>query len=323
MTTALTTTTPAALAIVETLLPDRNPALVYLAGLAVGSRRTMSHALNTIAGLVLPGSDLANFPWASLRYQHTQAIRAKLGETYSAAGANKMLSALRGVLKEAWRLGLVGAEEYQRAVDLKAIRGQKADQAEKGRHLKPGELTALISVCADDSNAGARDAAIIAVGYTAGLRRAELAGLMIEDFNADNGTLTIRRGKGNKERVVPLVAGAQDALADWIEVRGPWAGPLFTRVRKGDRIEYGGLTTQAIYVILLARAEQAKVEAFSPHDLRRTFAGDLLDAGADIVTVQKLMGHASVTTTAGYDRRDAKAKRAAVNKLHIAYRRRG
>jgi hypothetical protein len=61
MTTALTTT-PASLAIIETLPPDQNPALVYLAGLAVGSRRTMSHALNTIANLVIPGSDLATFP---------------------------------------------------------------------------------------------------------------------------------------------------------------------------------------------------------------------------------------------------------------------
>ena len=81
-----------------------------------------------------------------------------------------------------------------------------------------------------------------------------------------------------------------------------------------------GLTAQTVYDVLARRADQAGVKKFSPHDLRRTFAGDLLDAGADLATVQKLMGHANANTTAAYDRRDAKAKKAAVNKLHIPYR---
>ena len=81
-----------------------------------------------------------------------------------------------------------------------------------------------------------------------------------------------------------------------------------------------GLTAQSVYDILSKRADQAGVKKFSPHDLRRTFAGDLLDAGADLATVQKLMGHANANTTAAYDRRDAKSKRAAVDKLHVPYR---
>ena len=83
-----------------------------------------------------------------------------------------------------------------------------------------------------------------------------------------------------------------------------------------------GITSQAVYNILEKRRKQAGVEPFTPHDLRRTFAGELLDAGADIATVQQLMGHASVQTTAGYDRRGAEAKRKAVAKLHVPYQKR-
>jgi integrase len=306
-----------------TLPPDRNPMLVYLASLgSAESRRTMRHALGVIAELVAPGVEPVAFPWAALRYQHTTAIRAKLSSSkYSVAGANKMLSALRGVLKEARRLKQISAEDYQDAIDLKPVRGNAAPKA-AGRQLKRGELSALMEACTDGTSAGIRDAAIIAVAYTAGLRRGELAGLLLDDWNgdADECVLTVR-GKGNKTRVVPLAESACDALADWLQVRGPWAGPLFTRIHSGDHLTMDGMTTQAIYYIMAERAAQAGIKKFSPHDLRRTFAGDLLDAGADLSTVQKLMGHASPTTTAGYDRRDAKAKRAAVNKLHIPYRR--
>lgn len=321
MTTELTTTTTTAL--IPAVYPtDRNPALVYLASLKSDhSKRAMRQSLAVIAGIVLPGCAVEAFPWHLLRYQHTQALRVKLADTTGAPSANRHLYALRGVLKEAWRLGLMSADDYQRAVDLKPVRGEKAQQAEKGRHLTQGEFAALLGACLDGTNAGIRDAAIIAVGYIAGLRRAELAGLLFSDFDQEACTLTIRRGKGNKERIVPVANGACDALLDWLHVRGVEPGPLFTRVWYGDKVTLDGIAEQTVYDMLIRRAEQAGVKKFSPHDLRRTFAGDLLDAGADIATVQKLMGHASVVTTAGYDRRDAKAKRAAVNKLHIPYRR--
>jgi site-specific recombinase XerD len=82
------------------------------------------------------------------------------------------------------------------------------------------------------------------------------------------------------------------------------------------------LATQGIYHILNTRSREAHTAKFTPHDLRRTFAGDLLDAGADLATVQKLMGHANANTTAGYDRRGEQAKRNAVKKLHVPYQRR-
>lgn len=317
----ITTTKTTAIVTATTYAPDKNPALVYLAGLrSASSRRPQEQSLRAIVAIVAPGISFDAFPWHVLEYQHTHAISAQLAQKYSAATANRHLTALRGALKECWRLRYISAEEYQRAIDFKAIPGTKAAQAEKGRHLKQGELSALLDICMDGTKAGTRDAALIAIAYVCGLRRAELAGLQLADYDKDAGTLKITKGKGNKERVTPVADGAQDSLDAWLEARGPWAGALFTAIRKGDHMTLDPLSDQSVYDILAKRAEEAKVKKFSPHDLRRTFAGDLLDAGADISTVQKLMGHANANTTAGYDRRDAKAKKKAVNLLHLPFK---
>jgi integrase len=122
--------------------------------------------------------------------------------------------------------------------------------------------------------------------------------------------------------------GAADALADWLAIRpedheheSEGGGPLFFPINKGGHILVGDrLTEQAIYKMLKKRAQEAGVKDFSPHDLRRTFVSDLLDAGADIATVQKMAGHANVTTTARYDRRPEEAKRKAAGLLHVPYR---
>src|SRR5690606_26596159 len=95
---------------------DEHPAAVYLAGLSRSSRRTMQTALDTIARLGLGNEQatLWDVPWERLRFQHTQALRSALAERYAHTTANRVLSALRGVLKAAWKLGLMSAEEYQK-----------------------------------------------------------------------------------------------------------------------------------------------------------------------------------------------------------------
>jgi len=291
---------------------DRHPALVYLARLAPGSRRTMAGALDTMADMLAPGHDHESFPWEAVGYQHSAALRSVLAERYAPATANKMLVALRGVLKEAWRLGLVGAETYHRAADLEAVRGETLPA---GRALTGGELRTLFAACGADA-AGRRDAALLGVLYGAGLRRSELVGLELADFDRETGALTVQRGKG---RVAWITGGAVAAVEAWLQVRGDAPGALLGAVDKAGAVTVRHLSTQAVYGILARLAEAAGVAAFSPHDLRRTMISDLLDAGADICVVQRMAGHSSVTTTARYDRRPEQAKQKAAGLLHIPF----
>lgn len=296
-------------------------AAVYLARLAPGSRRTIAAALHTIAR-VISGTDenAATFAWGQLRYEHTQVVRTYLAERYAPAMANKSLAALRGVLREAWRLGHISAEDFQRAADVATIRGETLP---KGRALTSGELRALFNACADAHGpASLRDAAILAIAYGGGLRRAEIVALDVEDFDACTGEIRVRAGKGRKDRVVFATNGALEALKAWLELRGPASGPLMLPINKAGRIICRRLADQSVRLVLARRARQAGVKAFTPHDCRRTFVGDLLDAGADISVVQAMAGHSSPNTTARYDRRGDRTKKRAAELLHVPFRRR-
>ncbi len=296
---------------------DQNPALVYLASLGPSSRRTMRSALDTIARLVSGGEATAEtLPWHTLRRQHTAAVRAALASRYGVRTANRMLAALRGVLREAVELGLMDAESFQRASRIKTIRGKPAPA---GRALEREELRALFASCTGGDNAApidVRDAALLAVLYGAGLRRAEVVQLDVSDLAMESGALVVH-GKGNKVRLAYVPESGRPLLAAWVSLRGADAGPLFVPVQKDGVLVSRRLTEGAIYKILERRARIADVPHFSPHDCRRTFIGDLLDAGADMSTVKDLAGHSSIETTARYDRRGERAKRHAADLLRI------
>ncbi|MCA9932207.1 MAG: tyrosine-type recombinase/integrase, partial [Anaerolineales bacterium] len=285
---------------------DQNPAAVYLARLSPGGRRTMNQALNVIADLIATGSNCLEVPWQDLRYQHTAAIRSLLIDMYAYATVNKMLAALRGTLKAAWKLGLMDAADYHAAASVENVRGSRLPT---GRALTRPEISQLLGTC-DHDFLGKRDVAIITTLYGCGLRRAELVNLQLSDYDQINQELIVT-GKRNKQRMMPVPDGTAVSLTRWLQFRGDAPGPLFTK--EGG----GSLTSQAIYEMLRKRGRMAHVAEFSPHDFRRTFISNLLNSGADIVTVQKLAGHASVETTALYDRRGDKVKREAVARLDI------
>jgi site-specific recombinase XerD len=154
--------------------------------------------------------------------------------------------------------------------------------------------------------------------YGAGLRRAEAVALDLADYDPSTGALVVH-GKGNKQRLAYVTHGGRLALANWLAVRGPEPGPLFWPVDKAGRLRARRPTGQAILYVAQRWAGTANVRAFSPHDLRRSFISDLLDAGADLSTVQRLAGHAQIQTTSRYDRRGELAKQRAATLLHVPY----
>ena len=293
---------------------NQHPAAVYLASLSKGSLPTMKQVLNEIASMLTNGEcDATTLNWAKLRYKHTSAIRTALKDKYAPATTNKMLCALRRVLKEAFRLDLIDPLDYAKAVDFKNVKNYSEL---RGRALSQKEITNLIKICKEDSTPiGARDAALIAILRGAGVRRAEVVKLDLSDFDPKTGALFVRRGKGGKNRLVYLPKKGIALVNSWILLRGIEPGPLLYPIRKGGEMQPRYMSPDAIFKIVRRRALGAGVESFSPHDFRRTFGSDLLEAGVDIVTVRDLMGHDSTETTAKYDRRGEKRLRDAVQKL--------
>ncbi|HJW70051.1 MAG TPA: tyrosine-type recombinase/integrase [Candidatus Binatia bacterium] len=116
-----------------------------------------------------------------------------------------------------------------------------------------------------------------------------MVALDLADYDRESGRLRVI-GKGNKERAVFLANGARDALRAWLRVRGREPGPLLVPVDRHGRVLARRLTEQTVYDRLRYLAERAGVAAFSPHDCGRSLAGDLLDAGVDLATVQRCSG---------------------------------
>lgn len=286
---------------------SQSPAAMYLARLAKGSRRTQAGALNWIAR-ALGGESAGDFPWWQMTYPASLAVRAKLEEAFAFTTANRHLAALRGVLKETWRLGLMNAEAYQRAVDVQSIKGSRLPA---GRELAKKEMAALFRVCREDETSlGRRDAAMLVLLRFGGLRRHEAVGALLRDYGKSVGSLRLV-GKGNKERVVFLGKRGTEIIGEWLAVRPQGGETLLTHEGQSH-----SLTSQAVFDTLRKRASEAGLgDSFSAHDFRRTFASNLFAEGVDLSTAQQIMGHSNASTTQRYDRRDDAAKRMAADKL--------
>jgi site-specific recombinase XerD len=294
-----------------------NPVFVYLHRLQPGaSQHTMRQSLEHLAELASGGVlEAAQLPWHALRYRDTAALRqALIAGDYRPATVNLRLAALRGVLREAWRLELMAADDYTRARDVENVPG---DSLLRGRALPAGEVSALFATVQKDLGPrGIRDNAVLALLYGCGLRRAELARTRLADLDLAKESLRVI-GKGRRDRLVAVVGGVHEALERWVMLRGRRPGPLFLATLRNGALGLNPLSVGSIRHLCQRRAAAGDLEPFSPHDLRRSCATELLEHDVDLATVSRVLGHADLRTTAQYDYRGERATRRAVTQLHV------
>ncbi len=296
---------------------DRNPALIYLNGLAPSGRKSAQSQLKKLAcsfGYDKP-SWLQDMPWWELRSRHLKAILAAMSaQNYAPGSINLVLSVLRGVARESFDNHLLSIEELER---IKLVKRAKGSRLLPGRYLPIAEFKAIINSCNDRTLYGSRDGAILGLMYGTGFRRSTIAQLSMDNLFLDEGVIRVVV-KGNKEHEAPLPKGTFQAIASWVAYRGNRPGPLFCVIRKnGDMDLSKAMTSQSVYKLFLKRVSLAGVPHASPHDLRRTFITSMLELTGDLALVQSLAGHADPRTTIRYDRRGERAKREAIDLLEV------
>jgi len=241
--------------------------------------------------------------WADIATIDAPALRAQLAarraEGIGNASAARELSALKA---------FVAFARAQCGIQDAAPPRLRGPRLKKGlpRPVTPDEavgLAAMVDGQAAEEWIGARDRAVLLLLYGAGLRIAEALSLTGADHPLGE-RLTVT-GKGGKQRVVPILPIVREAVTDYAR-RCPWplepAGPLF-RGAKGGPLSQG--TVQK--AVARARAVLGLPASATPHALRHSFASHLLSAGADLRSLQELLGHASLGSTQIYARVDAAA----------------
>jgi len=223
------------------------------------------------------------------------AIRGYLGMLYKKnkrSSLARKLASLRAFFRFLMREGYISLNP------AKLVSTPKQEKYLPG-FLSIDEIFSLLSVKFPPGPLGLRDRAIMETLYSCGIRVSELTGLNEEDIDVNLGIIKVL-GKGGKERIVPIGGKALDALNAYAAVKpegdvGRRNRPVFLNNR-GKRFSTRGVE-RVIHKYLLQCGILKKI---TPHSLRHTFATHLLDAGADLRSIQELLGHASLSTTQKY-----------------------
>ncbi|HVN63123.1 MAG TPA: tyrosine-type recombinase/integrase [Candidatus Binataceae bacterium] len=245
------------------------------------------------------GKALSEIDPDSITADHIRAFLAELMKSKSRATVQRRLSAIKAFFR--FRETATGQLSPART-----IRSPKSERR-LPRLLGEDDTRRLIEADSEKpSSAVLRDRAIFETLYSSGLRVSELVGLNWRDIDEELGLVTVRHGKGNKDRVAPIGEPALDALRAWrsamptLRLRSgqapsPLDGPVIVNLRGGR------MTTRAVEQILARRIQSAGLaSSITPHGLRHCFATHMLNNGADLRSIQEMLGHASLATTQRY-----------------------
>lgn len=258
---------------------SRNTLEAYRSDLLQFGRFLAEHGLTALEAT---GRDLSEF---------LTALATRAGA--SPATIHRKTACLRSFYRHLRREGLLDGDPTADVVSPR--RRQKLPQV-----LSRAEVQRLLEQPRGTDPAALRDRAILEVMYACGLRASEVTALEVGDVDLDEGIL-LARGKGSKERLVPVGRHAVDAVRRYLE-RGR---PALLGAREESRLflnfRGGPLTRQGLYKIVRRHAASAGLaDRMSPHTLRHTFATHLLAGGCDLRSVQEMLGHADVATTQLY-----------------------
>jgi len=274
--------------VLEPLLDRFMEAGVFEAGL---SERTLSAYAADIrrylAGLALQGIDDMNEVLREDVLDHLDALGI---QGLGARSVSRHLSAIR-------QFHRFLASERVVAKDIVEVFDSPRLTRSLPKFLSSAEVERLLAAPDPASPTGLRDAAILEVFYSCGLRISELAGLLLQDISLEESTVRVR-GKGSKVRVVPLGRGAIAKVHPWMAQRETWGpkAPMLFLGRAGQRMSRTG-----VWLVVKHCARAANIrQNVTPHMLRHSFATHLLDHGADLRAVQEMLGHSDIATTQIY-----------------------
>ncbi|MGH7838511.1 MAG: tyrosine recombinase XerC [Candidatus Binataceae bacterium] len=218
-------------------------------------------------------------------------LAAMMKTPASRATIQRRLFAIKAFFR--WREAMTG--------EPNPARSMRSPKVEKRLPQVAGEaaVATLIEVGAESERPAAlRDRAIMEILYSTGLRVSELTGLSWRDVDQELGMVMVRAGKGNKDRFIPIGEPALDALRRWrpaMPVAWSSDGPVITNLRGGR------LSPRAVQKMLARRLMAAGLDTpLTPHGMRHCFATHLLNAGADLRSIQEMLGHSSLATTQRY-----------------------
>ena len=230
----------------------------------------------------------------------TAVLRAYLGSLHerglSSTTVARKLAALRSLYRYLTRAGVVERDP------ARALRAPRTP-ARIPTRMEMNEVEALLHAPDPAAPLGCRDLAILELLYGTGLRVSELVGLNLADINPNSRILRVL-GKGGKERVVPFGEVAADALGPWLRVRADVQGTAGNTEAVFLNARGGRLSDRSVRTVVRRYLGEAGLirlaGSVSPHTLRHAFATHLLDHGADLRSIQELLGHTSLATTQKY-----------------------